>query len=1537
MATPIPTEVQMKQEADDHLRDIRRRKGVDLSDGQQSDNVEDLNRALNILSDELYTKPTHFLLELIQNADDNNFKSDDPTISMILNNDYDLVVHYLRIDCNEVGFTKANVEALCRIGASTKKSRERSTGYIGEKGIGFKSIFKVAETVHISSKGYAFKFDRHGMLGMIVPVIEAFPPSHLKAGQTQTFLNIKSLADFNDIRTELEKLEPQILIFLRKIRKLIIHPPGAGGKILRIQRLDQDDEFDGGETAILKSNYLKDDSFKRQKYVIVRYNMTDLEKDHRRENITATEIVLAFRIDHKMRPVLRAQKTYAFLPIDNYGFNYLIQGDFLLVANRESVDSSKWNYSVRVGVYRAFVSQAVPRFNAIHSNAAGVRYTWPLFLKDRGGTDEFWSTLKRWIFSGLSKRNVLECRHNTKLTRPNSLFYIPLEFRFEGKPLVEDESTESNHLSFAYDADINQILPELQKMGVKVLSFSDFISELRSLVTRRGFSFLKEQPGRWHSQVAGLFLNSHVRASQLEGIPLIPLRDGRWVTSSERHIFLEEDTDRAAVPDGLDINLVDAEACRDPIRKTFFGWLGIKDCDQAEVCKLIMQRYNPFHPLSLRQSSQDLIYLFQVPWNVYKESLGNLQLLPAPPHDDGFRKAKRFYIEYPGRSSILSKYAMNLASNFALLDPYYLNAVRNLGKETEFIDWACFRLEFSTQPRLIDDSHNLTTEFIFLSRNAVMELILLLRDNWNIYRDQLKPILIAAISEVLVDCTDGLPRRLEETILPLEILKLGGPNLPFIAIPEPNDPRWRRFSLFGVLVEQSVVFYLRQLKTLASLPDSSTTSKLSVQNTYKGLQRYLEPSQGVVKDNFARHPLVFIEGLKRWVFLHDCVWSGPRLPSVHYLSTEYPQCKELFRNHLNVGNVNLGHVIRELECVNGSTSTDQLEKLLLHLNVFLGKAPTERSLSKLKGKKIIPVMKPDGTVCRMTYDLDRWYLADRQKLRECFNGKLPLITFDVSTVRKLNPLIKAMNLSKFLLSIADEQTLEANGDKIYDEKRSLELRRRGLYFQRLMNDKPLRERRGLASRVEKLQVWGVSAIKLSHKVDGITGAADTSSLLFDYTDQTNLDITYVLNLEPAILNFELSKVFIEICGISNEKLAKLVLPILTFPLGEIDNLLDSYGLDSLGDLRGHPADTVDSVSELSEDDDAEDSLIRETVPTALAPDTPPRPPHSSPSSFLRDRIPALDARISSVQAAAAHPTMTPTVIISPSQRTNIPKALMPSVHSNSNEISSSSTPSIGGIGLDPHETNLEGPSTLSASRHGPSSSYSAFEFRDMSSALSDVFATTTPSSNNGTSIFRQSQRLRFSHSSHSPNTEPEPNHTMQGIYNQYVGLQGEVFINEWLSRNLDHEWDATRHWTSRNRNQIYPNNPFVGKEGGFADFTYKDTSGKLTEILSTLGFIRDVETWSQCPPIYHLEVKSTLGPCIEPFYMSNNQVEKARTYAVSWDSDSIPTDVYVILRVYDLEKETSPGFTAYVDPWTMYMKRELNFMARDTFMVTINR
>lgn len=261
------------------------------------------------------------MLELIQNADDNTFKSDIPTIFITSDVTTKFSINYLRIDCNEVGFDKANVEALCRIGASTKKKKERTKGYIGEKGIGFKSIFKVADTVRISSIGYAFKFDRRGMLGMIVPIIEDFPPEHLKVGQTQMVLEIKGNAELKDIHIELEKLEPQILIFLRKICKLVIYTPLLGKRQFDIRRINQDGDFDGKETAILTRICSKASENTHHRYIIVRRIETALEKNDRRENVMETETVLAFQIDDKMRPVLHGQHTYAYLPIDDYGFN----------------------------------------------------------------------------------------------------------------------------------------------------------------------------------------------------------------------------------------------------------------------------------------------------------------------------------------------------------------------------------------------------------------------------------------------------------------------------------------------------------------------------------------------------------------------------------------------------------------------------------------------------------------------------------------------------------------------------------------------------------------------------------------------------------------------------------------------------------------------------------------------------------------------------------------------------------------------------------------------------------------------------------------------------------------------------------------------------------------------------------------------------------------------------------------------------------------------------------------------------------------
>lgn len=59
----------------------------------------------------------------------------EPTLTFILQEKSIIVLN------NEQGFSAENIRALCDVGNSTKKTA--SSGYIGKKGIGFKSVFRV--------------------------------------------------------------------------------------------------------------------------------------------------------------------------------------------------------------------------------------------------------------------------------------------------------------------------------------------------------------------------------------------------------------------------------------------------------------------------------------------------------------------------------------------------------------------------------------------------------------------------------------------------------------------------------------------------------------------------------------------------------------------------------------------------------------------------------------------------------------------------------------------------------------------------------------------------------------------------------------------------------------------------------------------------------------------------------------------------------------------------------------------------------------------------------------------------------------------------------------------------------------------------------------------------------------------------------------------------------------------------------------------------------------------------------------------------
>lgn len=95
---------------------------------------ENLKESLQLLAKKLYTSDVHFVMELLQNADDNSYlASDTNTNSQEKIIKFQITENTLFVYNNERGFSADNIYGVCRVGGSTKKAMK---GYIGQKGIG---------------------------------------------------------------------------------------------------------------------------------------------------------------------------------------------------------------------------------------------------------------------------------------------------------------------------------------------------------------------------------------------------------------------------------------------------------------------------------------------------------------------------------------------------------------------------------------------------------------------------------------------------------------------------------------------------------------------------------------------------------------------------------------------------------------------------------------------------------------------------------------------------------------------------------------------------------------------------------------------------------------------------------------------------------------------------------------------------------------------------------------------------------------------------------------------------------------------------------------------------------------------------------------------------------------------------------------------------------------------------------------------------------------------------------------------------------
>jgi len=327
-----------------HIEEIREQEYGLRPDGSRIGAVNPLANklqgAVHLLAQSLYQRDTHFVMELVQNAEDNLYDHKGPELLFkMLDRDPShtpgadgalLVVN------NERGFKPEHVKAICSIRDSTKGKAD-GRRYIGEKGIGFKSVFVVSPRPHVFSHGYRFRFqedpDPAAGLGYIIPYwVDEMPPELVQyAGQTCILLPLKAEKRAT-VLTALTEIQPELLLFLTILRGLTVETTDATVRVKASRK---------GPVVRLTTGEDGTSYWLAEREVGVPPNIVDRD----REDITRREISVACPLaDAKPRNLV-----FAYLPTEvDSGLPFLVNADFLLTSSRESIlEDRPWNRWLR--------------------------------------------------------------------------------------------------------------------------------------------------------------------------------------------------------------------------------------------------------------------------------------------------------------------------------------------------------------------------------------------------------------------------------------------------------------------------------------------------------------------------------------------------------------------------------------------------------------------------------------------------------------------------------------------------------------------------------------------------------------------------------------------------------------------------------------------------------------------------------------------------------------------------------------------------------------------------------------------------------------------------------------------------------------------------------------------------------------------------------------------------------------------------------------------------------------------------------------
>ncbi len=1003
------------------IKDIRNKftgENLELNKETQeiiTNNNDALSRALEELSENLYKKEFHFIMELIQNAEDNSYDDDvEPYLKFILTE------NKLIIQNNEIGFIEENVRALCNIKKSTKKKID---GYVGEKGIGFKSVFKVSESPEIHSSGYHFRFHsskskKAKSLGFILPELIEDIPNDIDLNITNIILPF-SKSRYKKFSEQISDIEPNLLLFLKKLKVIYIVNEVEGTQTIYRKEVSSKDIVKITNETINQwsDNNIEESYYRlfREKYKVPKGIAVD-----ERKGVENTDVIIGFPLNKENAGYKVNSNNncyvYNFLPINDFNFRFTIQADFILTSNREAINESKeWNTWIREKVIITLKNSFISLQNTP---------LWKEYLnylpRKKEVSEAFFTvisdSIREW---GCNEKTIpIKNGKDKEWTKPSKSLRFNKEIeKIYGNEIIQKRTGfHFMNPSACYHEEILTLL-EIQKWKWQY--------EQECINDRKWFSSLtRNKREEFYEYLSIEYSNNKNVIEDIKGLKIIFIKgkenpesfndsdDGiLWpINAKMKYSFLN--SVRFLAHDYRKSTKIKYKRICDLFRK-----IGVKDPNVQSIIKeYILPKYEEGNDINkagkeLNKYHKEFIYfIYSYLKTIKKESTFFKSLKDAIwlySSDKDFKRPRILYLDTNyDRFSVWD--SIFLKSEVSFLAPGYL-AGEIKGKNTKNIVKFFYELGLKEQA-IIEDFIK-----VFNSGNfdRIKRLLIFLNNNWNNYSKNQK--IDQIIKSIKIPINDELYFPNELFVDSQKNRSILGDSVKYIPQFISNKEFIKDLKVNNNIIPSGyLIELLRDFK-------SSNKKRIDKKHLSRIYSEFKNNSE--IKDVFAGEALLYSFRDKEWFYPWQIVWSI-NINQFADLFVEFSSqySSELLQFFLNaVGihlNIQIDNVVKYLEDISERGIHSEIEKNRIESAIgFIAENLKNRQINIVDIDEIIDEAIYPSTKLEL-YDRDEIYFADNNQLFEIFKStEIPIFNLSIENSGFKNLIISAaIDLKLKLLS-----------------------------------------------------------------------------------------------------------------------------------------------------------------------------------------------------------------------------------------------------------------------------------------------------------------------------------------------------------------------------------------------------------------------------------------------------------------------------------------------------------------------------------------